>query len=47
MKNFENKQVYDCPKVETMRLVSEGTTMQTGSEISGSPLPDNMLDELM
>jgi hypothetical protein len=47
MKNFENKQVYDCPVVETVRLVSDGTTMQTLSEISGSPLPDQMLDDMM
>ena len=46
MKNFENKQIYDCPKVETMRLVSEGTTMQTGSQIEGAPLPDHMQNEL-
>ena len=47
MKNLENKQVYDCPVVETIRLVSDGATMQTGSEIMGSPIPDDVLNDLM
>lgn len=32
MKKFENKQVYDCPKIEPVELTIESTILDTSGE---------------